>query len=168
MRIAYAMRQSIGTNMVITGHSLGGGLASAASMASGVHADTFNAAGLRIETVNAVSGLYPNVVDRYNNAAAYVDAYYLDWDILSYVQDNSPMQNAIGNRIPMDGPVDAEIAVFGALSFVPLPGAWLVSLGGAGYYMGLAHTTGYYFYGLMVREDSWGGIEWDIYGEDFY
>src|SRR5690606_10746763 len=31
---------------VLTGHSLGGGLASAAAVVSGFHADTFNAAGL--------------------------------------------------------------------------------------------------------------------------
>lgn len=33
-------------NLVITGHSLGGGLASASSLATGIKAETFNAAGL--------------------------------------------------------------------------------------------------------------------------
>lgn len=34
---------------------------------------------------------------------------------------------------------------------------------GACYYMGLAHLGRYYFYGLMVDEDT----GWDSYGESF-
>jgi len=43
-------------NVTIAGHSLGGGLASAASRASGLSADTFNAAGLNSATVARYGG----------------------------------------------------------------------------------------------------------------
>lgn len=68
-----------GEDVALTGHSLGGGLASAAAVASGLEADTFNAAGLGDDTLEAA---------RAGGAAApKVDAYYLDGDPLSRVQD---------------------------------------------------------------------------------
>jgi hypothetical protein len=68
-----------GEDVTLTGHSLGGGLASAAAVASGLEADTFNAAGLGDDTLE---------VARAGGAAApKVDAYYLDGDPLSRVQD---------------------------------------------------------------------------------
>jgi hypothetical protein len=68
-----------GEDVTLTGHSLGGGLASAAAVASGLEADTFNAAGLSDDTLEAA---------RANGATApHVDAYYLDGDPLSRVQD---------------------------------------------------------------------------------
>ncbi len=164
------------SNTVVTGHSLGGGLASAASVVSGFHADTFNAAGLLQSTLpydedgNSIPS-DPDEVWRYDNAAnGLINAYFLDWDLLSFAQDNTPL---IGYRVPMDGPVDAEIGLLGAaLAFQVITGAfsgglgWLSvlgSLGGIGYQMGLAHTTHYYQYGLMVNEST----GWDIYGYEF-
>lgn len=71
--------RTAGEDVTLTGHSLGGGLASAAAVASGLEADTFNAAGLSDDTLQAA---------RANGAAApHVDAYYLDGDPLSRVQD---------------------------------------------------------------------------------
>lgn len=68
-----------GEDVALTGHSLGGGLASAAAVASGLEADTFNAAGLGDDTLEAA---------RAGGATApKVDAYYLDGDPLSRVQD---------------------------------------------------------------------------------
>jgi|694.fasta_scaffold00010_116 hypothetical protein len=164
-------------NTVFTGHSLGGGLASAASVVSGFRADTFNAAGLLRSTLQRTSlgNPYPgNPIElaRYDNASELIDAYYLDWDILSTVQDSIwSLQDAIGYRQIMDGPLDFQIIV----SPVNIAGqlidglasgsGWLsvfTSLGATGVLMGKCHTTYYYHYGLMVDETT----GWDIYGYD--
>ncbi|SDT88651.1 PAAR-like domain-containing protein [Halopseudomonas salegens] len=62
----------------ITGHSLGGGLASAASQASGRPATTFNAA-----------GLHDNTVERYGGVVHQTDiqAYRVDGEILTGIQE---------------------------------------------------------------------------------
>ncbi len=66
----------------ISGQSLGGGLASAASIASGIHADTFNAAGVTYQTFfKRVDGLFAPVIPgskplaRLKVAGDYVTAY---------------------------------------------------------------------------------------------
>ena len=75
------------------GHSLGGGLASAASAATGAPGHTFNAA-----------GLHPRTVERYGAEIADdlpVEAYFVDGDILNASQDNTPIPPAVGNRRPL-------------------------------------------------------------------
>jgi hypothetical protein len=53
-------------NVTITGHSLGGGMASAASVASGLPATTFNPAGLHSETVGRYGGtVHGSDIQRY-------------------------------------------------------------------------------------------------------
>lgn len=64
-------------NVSFTGHSLGGGMASAASVVTGKPATTFNAAGLSSQTV-----------DGYPQNQAPVDAYYTQGEPLSTLQDN--------------------------------------------------------------------------------
>ncbi len=61
-------------NAYIICHSIGGGLASAASIMSGFHAYTFNAAGLYQGTV----ANHPNLAI----ANQLIDSYKVDWDIL--------------------------------------------------------------------------------------
>ncbi len=61
-----------------TGHSLGGGLASAAAYKSGYPASTYNAAGLNMNTVVGADPKYAGPVNAYFNAA----------DPLNAVQDN--------------------------------------------------------------------------------
>lgn len=67
-----------GATVDIAGHSLGGGLASAASQASGMPATTFNAA-----------GLHGNTVERYGGTVHQTDiqAYRVAGEILSGVQE---------------------------------------------------------------------------------
>lgn len=56
--LAQAVAASVGSdNLVLTGHSLGGGLASTASVATGVPAVTFNAAGVHPNTVQFATDL---------------------------------------------------------------------------------------------------------------
>ncbi|PCD03193.1 hypothetical protein COC42_01865 [Sphingomonas spermidinifaciens] len=66
-----------------TGHSLGGGLASAAAVASGRTADTFNAAGLHDDTIAAARGIAASS----GRGTASVDAWYVPGEILHLVQN---------------------------------------------------------------------------------
>ena len=159
--------------VVVTGHSLGGGLASAAAVASGFHADTFNAAGLtRIslqynDKGERIAGDLRELGRFDNSASGLIDAYFLDYDILSFVQDSTPLQDAIGKRIRMDGPLDVKVGYLAAILTTQLASGvgWLTAsanMGALGYLMGLCHVTHYYHYGLMVDETT----GWDIYGYD--
>jgi uncharacterized Zn-binding protein involved in type VI secretion len=78
-----------GGNMGITGHSLGGGLASVGSLATGVPANTFNAAGVHSNTFNRY-GLNAS------QAPGLVTAYQVDGDILTWAQQDS----IIAGRMP--------------------------------------------------------------------
>ncbi len=67
MRIADALKMTEAfnkNNIIITGHSLGGGMASAAACVSGFTAYTFNAAGLHRDTISD-SG-YPAALAQYD------------------------------------------------------------------------------------------------------
>jgi Protein of unknown function (DUF2974) len=71
-------------NVSITGHSLGGGLASAAAIASGRQAATFNSAGLSNATIDAARSIHRSAgVATADN----VSAYYVRGEILSAIQD---------------------------------------------------------------------------------
>jgi hypothetical protein len=65
-----------------TGHSLGGGLASAAAVASGRSADTFNAAGLHDDTIDAARA----IASAEGRGTASVDAFYVPGEILHLAQ----------------------------------------------------------------------------------
>ncbi len=71
-------------NITITGHSLGGGLASAAAIASGSNATTFNSAGLSDATIRQARNIHAaygvETMDK-------VTAYYVRGEILSSIQD---------------------------------------------------------------------------------
>jgi hypothetical protein len=103
------------TNLALTGHSQGGGLASVGSLASGIPAVTFDA-----------SGIHPNTLDRMGfapeQARSYAEnggirAYSLDSDMLSQAQESwvtgLVAPDALGTRIVVSpGPV-AEHTLFG-------------------------------------------------------
>lgn len=74
-------RSAIADQVDFTGHSLGGGLASAAAIAAGRPADTFNAAGLHDNTIAQANQL------RGGGAAGRVDAWYVSGELLSALQD---------------------------------------------------------------------------------
>ncbi len=82
-----------GGNASIAGHSLGGGLASVGSLASGLPANTFNAAGVHGDTFERY-GLDPS------QAGSLVNKYQVDGDILTWAQQDSAiarlMPDAIG------------------------------------------------------------------------
>ena len=82
----------------------------------------------------------------------------LEWDILELF----PLPSALGTRWEMDGPLDFEIAAYGAV-VVPSP-VPPFGVPAALPLMGLAHMISYYQYGLMVIADEWHNVTWDIYG----
>lgn len=84
LSIGRKLAQAGVTNVTMTGHSLGGGLASAAALASGRNAQTFNAAGLSDVTINQA-----NTIRTAAGAGEPGDirAYYVRGEILSLLQD---------------------------------------------------------------------------------
>lgn len=105
------------SNVSLTGHSLGGGLASAAAIASGRDAITFNAAGLSDATIRSANQIRTAAG---GGSAGKVDAYYVRGEILSALQDGgdralggllgglgglliADAPEAYGNRIGLNG-----------------------------------------------------------------
>jgi len=87
--LAIEVHQATGGNVTFAGHSLGGGLASAAAYATGGRAITFNAAGLHSSyRAGAHSG---------------IRAHYIRGDALTTVQRLTPLPNAAGTAIPHSG-----------------------------------------------------------------
>ena len=99
LKIAKRINATQSGNVEYVGHSLGGGLASAASAMYGSPATTFNAAGLNDNTLLS-HGIVPN--------SGNTDAYYVEGDILSSLQDNTLglMSRGAGERIPLS-PADS-------------------------------------------------------------
>jgi hypothetical protein len=71
------------TNVTFTGHSLGGGLASAAGLAAGREATTFNAAGLSEATITQADAIRTGS----RRGVPDIRAYYVRGEILSALQD---------------------------------------------------------------------------------
>ncbi len=103
LRIGHQLARSGNANAVLTGHSLGGGLASAVAIASGRPAQTFNAAGLSDATIRAATQTRTAA----NLAkAGPVSAFYIRGEILSAIQDG-------GDRVVgalFGGPAGAALA----------------------------------------------------------
>lgn len=85
-------------NLQLTGHSLGGGMASAVGTLYGIYAITFNAAGVHKNTLARRGG-------HIEFAKASVNSYYLTGDILTFEQEQRIgtrfIPDAIGNRIEL-------------------------------------------------------------------
>lgn len=108
--LAHDAKLAFGDNLVITGHSLGGGLASAAALSTGSAAVTFNAAGLNDATMRRL-GLGPQQA-RNVAEAGQVRRYAVDGEILTSMQENVPlvrneMPDAVGHKIRLAAPPPA-------------------------------------------------------------
>ncbi len=125
LAIGRALARHEDVPVTITGHSLGGGLASAAAIASGRDATTFNAAGLSQNTINAA-----NAVRSANNVSGVADvsAYYVRGEILSALQDGG--DQALGGwlgRIAgswLGGPVGGAAGGYFGRTFADAPSAY--------------------------------------------
>ncbi len=102
--IAYAesVIREYGPNVHLVGHSLGGGLASAAALSHGIRATTFNAAGLNPATIQVS-------LDR---ADELIDAWRVRGEILTTLQDASipwwfKLPGALGTALDIFDLIDA-------------------------------------------------------------
>ncbi|GAB6188029.1 hypothetical protein [Thermopirellula anaerolimosa] len=129
-----------------TGHSLGGGLASASCLVADEFdnnrqgtpflAATFNAAGLHVNTLGRVPLDIPES-EMHQRSQGLITAYVVDWDILNNLQDagnitidilvNVP--TAVGARVTLDSPLDLEMALG---TFQVIFGVVTLIAGGAG------------------------------------
>ena len=117
-----------GADVDITGHSLGGGLASAASRASGLPATTFNAAGLHSATVERYGGTV------HVPAVENIDAYRVNGEIVTGAQEQS-----IGGTLATAGGGALAGGVIGGIVGGPVGmaagaklGGWIAGLGKIG------------------------------------
>ncbi len=86
MDLARAVRWATGGNVIFSGHSLGGGLAGAASRETGARAITFNAAGLHPWTVPG-------------NAPGDIQNHRIRGEVLSTIQILTPLSNGAGSQV---------------------------------------------------------------------
>jgi hypothetical protein len=186
MRIGDAVGDAVGrSQLIVTGHSLGGGLASAAALVADVRADTFNAAGLHEYTLyardqddapllNPGGGyveLYPGTAARYQVAGNLIASHYVDYEILHFVQGYIG-RTAVGVQHEMDGPKDLELALYvaGFAAAVANHSPWnaaAAALGALGAMVEL-HSPPSFLYGLLVTEGSLGAIQVDMLGYSAY
>ena len=99
MELARKAKMATGGDLKFTGHSLGGGLASAASAVTGLETTTFNAAGLNPQTVKRFMK-----TDQMPETSQ-IDAFFVKGDLLSAVQDpfqDVVVKGAAGNRIALE------------------------------------------------------------------
>jgi hypothetical protein len=106
VQLARDAQEAFGENMVITGHSLGGGLAAAAALATDTTAVTFNAAGVHDDTLRGL-GLDPGAVK--NDAEnGQIRRYNVGGEILTAAQEDVPLLNKIpdapGHEINLKDP----------------------------------------------------------------
>ncbi|QWF17372.1 Mbeg1-like protein [Lysobacter capsici] len=106
VQLARDAQEAFGENMVITGHSLGGGLAATAALATDTAAVTFNASGVHDDTLRGL-GLDPGTVK--NDAEnGQIRRYNVGGEILTAAQEDVPLLNGIpdapGHEITLDDP----------------------------------------------------------------
>lgn len=100
-------KQAFGDNLVLTGHSLGGGLAAASGMVNEIPTVTFNASGVHDRTVERY-GFDAEVLKR-EAAQGLVRSYAVKNEILTHLQEDSfplkyAMPDAPGHRIELPDP----------------------------------------------------------------
>lgn len=108
MEIGKILKRS-GKSFEITGHSLGGGMASAAALAADTTATTFDAAGLHPNTVSKTLSDKARAWDP--KAMSQVEAYRVKGEMLTDIQENfgfisALAPDAVGVRHEFDPPLD--------------------------------------------------------------
>lgn len=99
--VAKSAKAAFGEQLVISGHSLGGGLAATAALATGTQAVTFNAAGVSDHTLNRF-GIDPAAA-RQDAEAGGIRRYSEQYDMLTSTQESTSLiPNAIGHQIILE------------------------------------------------------------------
>lgn len=116
MQLASAVHEASGGEVTFTGHSLGGGLAAAAAMATGQPAVTFDAAGVhettaaRAAEIRGDGSTMASVMAE--SGQGQIRTYAMETDILTNAQENSPIAplapDAPGSQIILDTPQSAQ------------------------------------------------------------
>ncbi len=86
-------------NVAITGHSLGGGLASAAMLAIGAPGVTFNAAGLSDNTLRNLGFASPNAVRSELAGSGQIRRYNVAGEVLTNLQQGTALPDAVGHEL---------------------------------------------------------------------
>ena len=97
IELAMAVVETYGDNVTFTGHSMGGGLAAAASLVTNRPAVTFNSAGVHPATLEEF-GLDNATIDRRLEA---IENYYVPGEWLSTLQRPCFVKSAAGIHIPL-------------------------------------------------------------------
>ena len=105
--LAREAKQAFGDNVVLTGQSLGGGLAAAASMVNEVPAVTFNAAGVHDRTIERYG--FDAGVLKQEAEQGLIRTYHVKNEILTHLQEDSiplkwTMPDAPGHKIELPDP----------------------------------------------------------------
>lgn len=105
--LATRAEQAFGDDLVMTGHSLGGGLAAMSALATDSAAVTFNAAGLHDNTIRELD-MSPDAA-RTTAEDGLIRNYVVDGEALTYVQEESPRlapfaPDAVGHEIELADP----------------------------------------------------------------
>ena len=148
-------------HLVVTGHSLGGGLAGAAAVVAGAPADTFNSSWLNVRTLLSPDGsgaqydplyalyeIYPGSLANLYKAGSSIDAYFVDYDILTRAQQiaftvlNKLPVAAVGSMTKLDSPYDVDMVVAGIPSFGTVAADIMLR----------CHKMNVVLYGLLVKE----------------
>ncbi|MBB3855543.1 hypothetical protein FHY29_000918 [Xanthomonas arboricola] len=100
-------KQAFGDQVVISGHSLGGGLAAASAMVNDIPAVTYNAAGVNDRTLER-QGLDASAAKEYASSEL-IRGYHVKNEILTHLQEDSiplkwAMPNAAGHQIELPEP----------------------------------------------------------------
>lgn len=109
--LATRAKAAFGDNLAMTGHSLGGGLASAASVATDTAAVTFNAAGINDATLNRMAS--GGDIGAMKSAAenGLIRSYAVKGEVLTGEQEHGAARgfapDALGHRITLDDPYGA-------------------------------------------------------------
>ncbi len=162
MIIAQAIEQAVlgraAGSLTTTGHSLGGGLASAASIAVGAEGITFNAAGLHENTLRKFLQdpiELDDALKRYYASNGLITAFHVDFDFLTILQTLASVAGfptAIGKSWTLDGPYDRAVAA-GVVATIALPG--LTALAGVAKLTDAeirSHLMNAVLWGLLVDE----------------